>query len=111
MNSEYCTECGGVMVYRSTNNITHKSKWKCKECGHVMLNDWVPTPLEEIKSHEPRYYFWKNGAYIVKKTLNYEQIYVGSFHSEELAKKVVDGMKSVGWDKSKIPSVLKGVGL
>ena len=107
----YCDECGGVMVWRCTDNITKLSKWKCRDCGHLQYDNYVPRSFEDLPKKEPRYYFFKNGAYIVKKTKNYEQIYVGSFHSEELAKKVVDGMKSVGWDKSKIPSVLKGVGL
>ena len=102
MKSFNCNECGGVMVYRSTNNITRESKWKCKECGHIMVNGWVPTPLEKIRRPEPKYYTLSGGAYQVKKRIDGHQFYLGSFKSEKMAKKFVALMKVCDWDLERV---------
>ena len=97
-----CEDCGGVMVYRSTNNITKVSKWKCKECGHIQFNDWVPTPLEELPKREPKYYSFSKGRYDVKKRINGPQVYLASFKSEDAAKKFVSLMKESGWQLDRV---------
>lgn len=102
MNSEYCTECGGVMVYRSTNNITRKSKWKCKECGHVMVNDYVPVDVNALPKPEPKYYTYSKGRYDVKKRINGHQYYLACFESEAAAKKFVALMKASDWELSRV---------
>ena len=104
MNSEYCEECGGVMTYRSTNNVTHKTKWKCRECGHIMFNDYVPFEFkqEHREKQPPKYYsVWKN-SYQVKKRINGKQWYLASFRSEAMAKKFVALMKASEWDLSRV---------
>ena len=111
MNSEYCTKCGGVMVWRSTNNITRLSKWKCRDCGHIstmVLPE--PEPVVNVPVI-PNYYYQRDGKYIVRKKRNNETVYVGAFQSEDMAKEVVEGMKSVDWNKTLIPEVLKGLGI
>ena len=30
----FCDECGDVMVWRCTDNLTEVSKFKCPNCGH-----------------------------------------------------------------------------
>lgn len=102
MNSEYCEVCGGIMTYRSTNNVTHKTKWKCKECGHVMLNDYVPFEFKQVARPEPKYYTFYGGTYQVKKRVNGHQFYLASFKSKEAAKKFVALMKASEWDLSRV---------
>jgi len=102
MNSEYCEECGGVMVWRCTNNITHKSKWKCRDCGHILVNDYVPIEFKQIKKPEPKHYTYNNGVYQVKKRLNGHQHYLGSFKTEDRAKKFVALMKASDWELDRV---------
>lgn len=102
MNDECCEVCGGVMVYRSTNNVTHKSKWKCKECGHVQLNDYVPFEFKDLPKKEPKHYTYSNGRYDVKKRINGYQYYLAGFKSEDAAKKFVSLMKECDWQLDKV---------
>ena len=102
MNSIYCEECGGIMTYRSTNNVTHKTKWKCKECGHIRFDDYVPFEFKQIRKPEPKHYTCCHGRYDVKKRINGRQYYLGTFKSEALAKKFVALMKASEWDLSRV---------
>ena len=111
MDSNYCECCGGVMMYRSTNNVTGKSKWKCRDCGHVMLNDYQPRTWKDIPTPEPNYYTCKDGKYCVSKVMGDERSYFGTFADEETAKLVVKRMKAVGWDMSKRPGIFKELGI
>ena len=97
-----CEVCGGVMVYRSTNNITHKSKWKCKECGHVQFDDYVPVELKDLPKREWNYYYFHNGAYVVRKRINGKQHHLAGFKSEDMAKKFVSLMKECDWSLDKV---------
>ena len=107
----YCSECGGVMVWRCTDNITRLSKWKCKECEHI-TSVYLPEPEPvKIVPVEPHYYYQKEGKFIVRKKRDNKTIYVGSFNTEEMAKKVVKGMLEVDWNKDLIPEVFSALGI
>ena len=105
----YCDECGDVMRWRCTDNITEVSKFKCPNCGHVQTGKLKK--VEPKPPREPNYYYEKNGKWFVKKVINHQKVYVGCFADEETAKLVVDGMKKVDWNKSMIPSVFKSLGI
>ena len=105
----YCEECGDVMMWRCTDNITEVSKFKCPNCGHIQTGK-----LEKVEPkppREPNYCFSYKGKWIVKKTINHQEIYVGCFADEKTAKLVVDGMKKVDWKKDLIPSVFESLGI
>ena len=104
-----CEECGDEMVWRCTNNITRVGKFKCKGCGHIQTA--IVEEPEPIPEKVPNFYFEKNGSWIVKKTINKEKVYIGSFRSEELARKVSLAMQEVGWDKSLVPDVFRKLGI
>ena len=104
----FCDECGDVMVWRCTDNLTEVSKFKCPNCGHIQTGK-----LKKVKIPErgPKYYCQKNGKWIVRKVINYQTIYVGCFADEKTAKLVVDGMKKANWDKNMIPTVFESLGI
>ena len=106
----YCDECGDVMRWRCTNNITNVSKFKCPRCGNVqtgMLKKVNPLP-----KREPNYYYArKDGKWMVQKTINHKKLSLGGFADEETAKRVVDGMKKVNWEKSLVPMVFESLGI
>ena len=104
-----CEDCGNSMLWRCTDNITNVSKFKCPVCGNIQSG-----VMERVKPRpkpEPNYYYLKNGKWAVKKVINHQTVFVGTFADEETAKKVVDGMKKVEWDKSMIPSVFESLGI
>ena len=94
-----CEECGGVMVWRCTDNITRLSKWKCRDCGHLQFEDYVPVKLPK---KEPKHYTFSHGKYDVKKRINGHQYYLACFKSEDMAKKFVALMKASEWDLSRV---------
>ena len=69
-----CEDCGVSMQWRCTDNITRVSKFKCPNCGHVQMGKLDMKPIVE---HNPKYYHEKNGAWIVKNSLDpYYYLYV-----------------------------------
>ena len=104
-----CEDCGVSMQWRCTDNITKVSKFKCPNCGHVQMGKLDMKPI--VEHNNPKYYHEKNGAWIVKRTINHKYLYVGSFANEETAKRVVQKMEEVDWDKSMIPSVFSSLGI
>lgn len=107
--SMYCDECGDVMRWRCTDNITNVSKFKCPNCGHVQTGELKR--VEPKPPKEPKHCFKYKGKWIVRKVINHQPVYVGSFADEETAKLVVDGMKKVNWDKSMVPVVFESLGI
>ena len=105
----YCEECGDVMMWRCTDNITEVSKFKCPNCGHIQTGKLKK--VEPKPPQEPKYCFNYKGKWIVRKTINHQPVYVGCFADEETAKLVVDGMKKVDWKKSMIPVVFESLGI
>ena len=107
--SMYCDECGTAMHWRCTDNVTSVSKFKCPRCGNVQTGK-----LKRIKINRPgpKYYYERgDGKWMVQKTINHKTISLGGFEDEETAKRVVEGMKKVDWNKSMIPSVFKSLGI
>ena len=105
-----CDECGTAMHWRCTDNVTSVSKFKCPRCGNVQtgkLKKVKPLPKREPNN----YYARKDGKWMVQKTINHKTISLGGFADEETAKRVVDAMKKVDWNKSMIPSVFKSLGI
>ena len=99
-----CEVCGGVMMYRSTNKITKMTKWKCKECGHLMFDDFMHVDLKQLITPrgEPKYYSLVGNTYQVKKRINKHQYYLASFRSEDMAKRFVSLMKESQWDLARV---------
>ena len=98
-NSKYCSECGDVMVWRCTNNVTQMSKWKCKSCGHVQMEK--QKPIRRLRK-QPKHYGYCGSSYQVRKRINGTQYYLASFKSEALAKKFVALMRASEWDLSRV---------
>lgn len=101
----FCEDCGVSMRWRCTDNITGLSKFKCPVCGKVELGVLDLKPPQP--KPEPRHYYFTRGFYVVAKTTNYERMHIGTFRDEEMAKRVVEGMKACNWDKSMIPAVIE----
>lgn len=105
----YCECCGSVMQWRSTNQVTGLSKFKCLDCGNVQLGR-----LEvkcEIEDKRPKFYSEKDGRWIVKRKINHEERYIASLPSEEIAQKVVEELDKVDWDKSYVPHIFDKLGI
>ena len=109
----YCEECGDVMVWRCTNQITSMSKFKCRNCGNVQEEKVELKPPAPRVARVPKYYYCKNGKYIVRanRTGTNSQTYIGTYEDEETAKKVVDKLKACNWDKECLPSIHKELGI
>lgn len=108
--SMYCDECGTAMHWRCTDNVTNVSKFKCPRCGNVQTGELKR--VEPKPPKEPKYYYESgDGKWIVRRVINCQPVHVGSFADEETAKRVVDGMKKVNWDKSMVPMVFKSLGI
>ena len=106
----YCEERGDVMLWRCTDNITNISKFKCPNCGRIQTGELKK--VEPKPPREPNYYYArKDGKWIVQKTINHKKLSLGGFTDEETAKRVVDGMKKVNWDKSMVPVVFESLGI
>ncbi|MBP5699256.1 MAG: hypothetical protein J6W71_00150 [Methanobrevibacter sp.] len=102
----YCSECGESMQWRCTDNRTNIAKYKCPHCGNVQLGeDDYKEPVPTV--HIPKYYYFKDGRYIVRKFVGREHrcIYIGSYADEDTANKVVEKMIEYDWDKNKVPLV------
>lgn len=97
-----CERCGGALLYRSTNKVTMRSKWKCKECGHIVIDDYVPFEFKSVPRREPRHYSFNKGCYNVKKRINGHQFYLACFKSESMAKRFVALMKESDWDLTRV---------
>ncbi len=104
----YCEECGNVMQWRSTNHITNISKFKCLHCGHV---DYDIIEVKPYKEYVPKYYHYNGTSWIVKRTINYEKVYVGAFATESIAQRVVEAMAKIAWDKDNIPIDFEELGI
>ena len=104
----YCEKCGEPMQWRATNTVTQMAKYKCPICGNVQTELFEKKPEYH---YEPNYYFYRNGAYIVKKTTDGEPCYVGTFRTEELARKVVAKMKEYDWKPDMIPQCFADLGI
>ena len=97
-------ECGAKMQWRCTNKETNIAKYKCPVCGKLVtaVDDYKPV---KIPVRTPKHYYRKNGRYIVRRWINGEHQYIGSYADEETAKRVVDKMVECDWDKACIPQV------
>lgn len=101
----YCSECGETMQWRCTNTETGIAKYKCPECGNVQTGeDEYKAPVKN-PTRLPKYYYLKDGKYIVRRWIDGEHKYIGSYADEETARKVVDKMVECDWDKARIPQV------
>ena len=101
----YCEDCGGVMDWRCTNQITNVSKFKCRNCGHIQTGELKLKPVNDEKK-EPKFYCLNNhGSWIVKKRKNNERLYAGAYSDEETAKKVVAEMVKCDWDLDMLPVI------
>ena len=69
------------------------------------------------KKHEPRYYYYDKttGKFIiVKRCYDGEKdvvIYYGRYDREDTVKKIVEELKKVNWDKSRLEDIKKNLGL
>ena len=99
-----CEECGETMQWRCTNQETGVAKYKCPICGNVQLgeDDWKE-PIVEVR-HIKNYYQNKN-RFIVRRVVDGKHRYIGCYGNEDTAKKVVEKMEEVEWDKSMIPLI------
>ena len=106
----YCSECGGLMQWRCTNTLTGMAKYKCQDCGNVIeeADDYKPPIVEKF---EPKYHYFKNGRFIVRKKIDGKFEYIGSYLDEETADKVVEKMKEYDWDKDMLPRVYDELGM
>ena len=92
------------MQWRCTDNHTHIAKYKCPNCGNIIekVDDYKPPIVEKF---EPKYHFFRNGRFIVRKKINGKFKYFGSYKDEETADKVVEKMREYGWDIDMLPKV------
>ena len=106
----YCSRCDSIMQWRCTDNHTHIAKYKCPECGNIVevLDDYKPPIVEKF---EPKYHYFKNGRFIVRKKIDGKFEYIGSYLDEETADKVVEKMKEYDWDKAMLPRVYDELGM
>jgi len=105
-----CEKCETVMQWRSTNQITHLSKFKCPRCGNVQIGEnEVKYPVTEVikEAKIPNFYHNKNGKYIVKRRRNHQLLYAGTYANEETAQKVVEELNKCDWDLDMIPAIYK----
>ncbi|MBQ2653356.1 MAG: hypothetical protein IJF83_07365 [Methanobrevibacter sp.] len=49
----------------------------------------------------------KSKAYSIKKTINGENYYYGTYHDKKEAELVVDELKKCSWDINQLPSILE----
>ena len=96
----YCSECGESMTWRATNLVTNVAKYKCPACGNVQTGADETMPA---KKRIPKHYYRFKNRYVVRSKGKCE--YIGCYGNEETAKKVVDKMEEIGWDKSLLPSI------
>ena len=104
----YCDVCGASMQWRSTNKRTGLAKYKCLDCGNVQVGEDENKAIVRVP-REPKYYYLNNGRYIIHKVIDGRNLYYGCYYTEESAKEVVERLKSVGWDKSLLPSIKEEV--
>lgn len=104
-----CEECQGKMQWRSTNTVTHLSKFKCPNCGHVQLAVVEFNPKDS--KVKPRYYYEKDGKWIVRRKHDHQHKYVGTYANEETARKVVEKMNACDWDLDEIPRIYNELGI
>ena len=99
-----CEECGETMQWRCTNQETGVAKYKCPTCGNVQCgpDEWKE-PV--VKVNMPKHYYKRENCYIVRRIRNGKHQYIGCYGNEETAKKVVDKMNEIDWDKSKLSLV------
>ena len=98
------------MQWRTTNNVTHIAKYKCPHCGNVQELVVVHHPVKE-HSVKPRYYYEKDGKWIVRRKHEHQHKYVGTYANEETARKVVEKMNDCDWDLDEIPRIYNELGI
>ena len=94
-------ECGARLQWRCTDTKTKMAKYKCPQCGEVVLAEdkWKPVHVEH---REPKYYYFSKGRFNVQRKMNGGCVGFGCYGNEETAKKVVDKLKECDWDKSQL---------
>lgn len=70
--------------------------------------DWnielLPAHLQDKLIKKPKYYTYNKGKYTVQKTINGVHLSFGSYSSESEAKEIVQLLKKVNWDITKLSS-------
>lgn len=95
-----CEECETVMHWRCTNQITNIAKYKCPCCGNVQTEKIKPMkPTKEAPNRmEPRFYYkTTQGTYIVRKEIDNQKKYLGTYGDEATAREVVDESIKCDW--------------
>ena len=102
----YCEECESKMRWRCTNKITHISKYKCPNCGHIQTEKAeIIQPVEETKKDPKYYYETTKGTFIIRKTIDKEKVSFGTYGNEDTVKKVVSELVKCDWKLDNIPSI------
>lgn len=97
-------DCGMSMQWRCTDTKTNIAKYKCPQCGNIVkvFDEYKPPVVEKF---EPKYHFFRNGRFIVRKKVDGKFKYIGTYADEETADKVVAKMKEYDWDTNMLPRV------
>lgn len=86
------------------SKICEKLKWNVK----VYYNAKKRALSEgRIIDNPPKYYYFRNGRYVVSKLLNGKRVYFGAFKYEDDAKIIVEELGKNEWDKESIHQLKK----
>lgn len=105
-------DCGAVMYWRCTNNITNTVKYKCPICGMVKTKKAEPRKKTHIRfkaKNRSRNYHKTSNGFEVKKYVRGKQTYFCRTRTEEQAKKIVELLRECDWDKSHINEIKQKV--